>query len=1387
MENDTGSNRGDGSIFGGAGRLAYRGVYSEVQAIPCDLTLGGVADASGGLEHAVALKHKRVHGWPGAAPLQGISADIRDDCVAVSLCSFSGQGVLIAGLTSGGKVRVWGNHETAPYNMQYMPEGVRDGKNSDVAAGGSFYGYVVAATGKTLTTWAYNAGGGISEADEKEGEILELATLDGIHLYRTASNTIGLHKTSNFGAPDPVPYQIPAAVSAKKIAAISANFGGSAIFMALTTDGEAHAWGTWGPEKTVGHHMEPGVTQISAGHYAFARKTDGTCIAWDIPPTGKSSSLDNVFTAGPKAEKQPDGAWVKTIPFDPRALEIFGSQSHWALGLQPPIDCHLVLDRGVATPERVKPGSDLYYSWDLGNLGPNASKKISLEVTLPTGVELHAKYQDWPAEKRPTKVRERTYRIPVEEQGTMEGGWTPPLMVTVSSSAQGDLTATAAVTAENVDKEPPSKLTCPATAVAADDGTDWKSDDEDWALLLALAAALGALLYAIFTCAGGGGGGGNSRWNNKNRERDKTKRTSLTLDVSASTTKPKAGDEVTLTWTVTNSGSKNAARGSYLGVLVPPGLRITSASADVGTGKRLSDRVAYWSAASLGTSKKAKLTVKAAVETDPPARVTSSGEVMAVNAGAQGKTINLEPTRKAAWSLTNGKASPDPVHPGKNVDFSWTLSNKGPSSAKNGTLTVTVPKGLESPTVKVDGSPVHTTAQNNQLTGTLPTVKANTEPTITVTGKVADKAPGELRTQLKVEDPDADPRTLTKPATVKVATTCTLEGTLPTKVIAGRETVYTWTVTNTGTIEATNAVVRTPLPPTGEATFVTASGDVKPVDNVLVWKLGTLASKRSVVLFSHVAIDHAMTGKALTTVTGEITADNAAKTTKPVTATVGEKSHLGVTASASATTVTKGQPVTFTWKLTNDGPSDARNLTAKIACTPQLGEQKLYDPDGNEVTGMDVTIPVLTKAKPLTVKLTGTAPSTTNHTCYASLDLWENGVSKAFGGRSITVTPDAALTVAPEPATASVKAGDTTTLTWKITKTGTDQVAWAALVVPPVSHGTIVEATTGTTHVVPTTPKDGVTVRLPGINTAPATVKVKIAIAPTAAAQTVSVPAWAQSPTVTDPDPKPVALTITRARTLVRQYLDLGALVPGQVSDLAFIIDNNGPSDARGVAVTITPATGLTLRQATIDGRPTTVDTSNGTWKITLGTLAPDDGRQVVTTTNVASTLTGPTLQVPAGLTSDEADTTTIKAKGGPTREVTPLSALDLTQDSATKTATVGSDIAYAWTVTNDGPSTAVGLTFSVTIKASGPTVKVEKKNVPGFAITTPNPTTTVLTWKGDIDPDDAKPFAIKGTTATAPGKVTVVGTLTQKNPKTKQDENRATATTFTTSVTQGN
>lgn len=282
------------------------------------------------------------------------------------------------------------------------------------------------------------------------------------------------------------------------------------------------------------------------------------------------------------------------------------------------------------------------------------------------------------------------------------------------------------------------------------------------------------------------------------------------------------------------------------------------------------------------------------------------------------------------------KAGPVSATAGETVSWTLSVTNNGPSIAKNVTVADALPEQIvasPAPTVTTDtGSCTITDGKVNCSLGTL---ADQGHATITITGTVAaDFTGAEIANTATVTSDTADPTpgnntsSVTTPVKrqADLAITKTLSDEAP--VLAGGKISYTLTVTNNGPSQADAVAVNDVLPQglsNASATSATATCTVN--EATVECSQATLATggKISITITADVAssVTAAIVNTAKVTSSTEDpnNANNSATHTQPVVV----KANLAI--EKTATEAMAGAQMTYTIKVTNNGPADAANVT----------------------------------------------------------------------------------------------------------------------------------------------------------------------------------------------------------------------------------------------------------------------------------------------------------------------------------------------------------------------------------------------------------------------------------------------------------------------------
>ncbi|MCC9601588.1 DUF11 domain-containing protein [Stieleria sp. JC731] len=616
-------------------------------------------------------------------------------------------------------------------------------------------------------------------------------------------------------------------------------------------------------------------------------------------------------------------------------------------------------------------------------------------------------------------------------------------------------------------------------------------------------------------------------------------------------------------------------------------------------------------------------------------------------------------------------------------------------------------------------------------------------------------------------------------------------------VIAGEQFTYTITVFNDGPNTATGIVVTDNLPADlsfVSASFTTGSGTVTETpaaSGQLTINVDDLADQASAVIDVIVLVDAAAGTSIVNTATvvgspdiDPDTSDNTATETTPVVRNV----DVGVTKSTTDTAVA-GSSLTYTFAVTNNGPGDARAVTVTDTLDSALTFSS-FDAGTSGVTitqnGQDLTFDVgtlvdgQTETFTITVDIASSATGTINN--QADITTSDNDTQASNDSSDIDIvinrTTDLILTKTVDSATA-IPGQDTLTYTITI-EHDTDSISDSGIVT--VTDVLPAGLTLGQISAPNATSQ--------GFDSGSSTITVvfdPIAIGSTESftftatvdedatgtidnTATLSV-AGGDIDTSNDSDDAQSTLSPEFDVTIAKSASDS---TPASGSNVTYTIDltNDGPSTATGVILTDDIPSGLTFVSGTLDGQSAT---SNGT-TVTFPSVTLSDGETKSATLvfTVGATQDG-TITNTASVTADAGETDTSNNSDSVDVTATPEADLTVAKTVDSANAQAGDTLVYTITITNDGISTAEGVT-AADVLPSGLTFV--SANTPGGETVTTNGQ-TVSVDVGDIVASGTFTFTINASVDnTAPATVTNTVSVQTTTGETDLTNNSATAET---------
>ncbi|MFN0182137.1 MAG: hypothetical protein ACKVZ0_25310 [Gemmatimonadales bacterium] len=761
-----------------------------------------------------------------------------------------------------------------------------------------------------------------------------------------------------------------------------------------------------------------------------------------------------------------------------------------------------------------------------------------------------------------------------------------------------------------------------------------------------------------------------------------------------------AGADAVYTITALNNGP-SAATNVVITDTLPTGATFVSAT----NGGSLAGLVVTWPAiGSLANGGNVSYTVTVRYSatgtyTNIAASTSSTSDPVPGNNDGSAGGARVPTTVQPSADVSVTKTGPASAAAGTDVSYTVLVSNAGPTSAANVSVTDTIPAGATFVSASGGGT----------LSGsvvTWPTIVAlanggSTSFTVTLsfgaTGAFTDVAAASSTTP----DPTLANNRATATTVVGPSADVATTKTGPATVDAGVDAVYSIVTINNGPTAATGVTITDTLP--AGAAFIGASNSGSLSGNVVTWPSIASLSNGSSVTYT-VTVRYAATGTytniAASTATSAdpVPGNNdgsasGARVTTSVTA-----SDLAVAKTGPATGAA-GADLTYTIAVTNNGPSAAS--TVVITDTLPAGVTFVSASAGGTLTGNVVTWPTiasLANGGTTSVTVTYRAGAAGSFLDVAAVTTTSTDPNLADNRATLTTvigTSADVVTTKTGPATAT--AGQNISYAITVGNSGPSD-AQSVIVTDTLPSGvTFVSATGGGTLA-------GNVVTWPAIATLAAGASQSYTLVVSAAAGGSYLNVVASTSTTPDPVPgnNDGSAPGARVTTVVGASADVvtgktgpATATAGQDINYTITVTNNGPSAATAVVVTDTLPAGLTFVSATGGG------TQSGavvTWPA-IASLA-SGGSQ--TFTLVARAAAGGSYTNIVASTSATPDPTPGNNDGSsPGARVTTVvgaSADVVTTKTGPAAVVAGQDISYTVTVTNAGPSPADNVVVTDTL-----------------------------------------------------------------------------------------
>jgi uncharacterized repeat protein (TIGR01451 family) len=755
----------------------------------------------------------------------------------------------------------------------------------------------------------------------------------------------------------------------------------------------------------------------------------------------------------------------------------------------------------------------------------------------------------------------------------------------------------------------------------------------------------------------------------------------LAVTKSVDNPRPNVGDTVTFTVTLRNTGP-NTATNVLLNDLLPAGLSFVSAAPSQGV---YNSSTGVWTVGSVPTTTAPKLTLTARVVSSTAQTNTatvSHSDQFDPTAGNNSGTATETPQQ--ADLLVNKTVSDSTPNVGDTITYTVTVKDLGPDAATNVQVADLLPAGLTLiSATSSQGS--YTSATGLWSVGTVSTALA---PTLTLTAQVVSSSPQTNTATVSAADqfdPDASNNQASVTETPQQADLKVQKSVDDSHPNVGDTITYTVTLTNLGPDAATGVQVTDLLP--GGLFFLGATPSQGTYDGQTgLWSLGTVPNGTVETLQIHARVNSPNPQFNLAAVSKADQFDPNTGNNQAGVQEVPQQADLAVGKSVSNPTPNVGDLVTYTVKVTNNGPDAATGVVVQdilpmgVDYRTSSATQGSYDPNTRAWTVG--TIPAGT-VQTLTISVRVVSPDPQSNTA-TILAADQFDPDTANNGNTASIIPQQAdLQLGKTVSNPTPNVGDTVTFTVSLTNNG-----FSAATNVQVSD--LLPA--GLTFV-SATPSRGTYNGTTGVWTV-GTVGAKTTQTLLIKAQVVSAAPQTNTATVSHVDqfdPDPGNNTASATETPERADLSLTKSVsdptPNVGDTITFTVGlaDLGPDPATNVSVQDLLPAGLTFVSASPSQG--TYNGTSGLW--TVGTVDPSVAQTLVLTARVAS---------PNAVTntatighSDQFDPTAANNSASAT-ETPPRADLAISKTVSDPTPNVGDTVTFTVTLTNLGSDPATGV-----------------------------------------------------------------------------------------------
>ena len=641
----------------------------------------------------------------------------------------------------------------------------------------------------------------------------------------------------------------------------------------------------------------------------------------------------------------------------------------------------------------------------------------------------------------------------------------------------------------------------------------------------------------------------------------------------------------------------------------------------------------------------------------------------------------------------------DPVIAGNNLVYTVSVSNAGPSDAQNVVVTDTLPAGVtfvsssgcvEDPAGVPGCSLGNIAAGGNASYTVIVSVDANTTGTITNNASVSSATTDSNA----ANDSTSENTQVSADADLSINKVDDVD-----PVTAGNNLTYTLTVNNAGPSDAQNVVVTDTLP--AGVTFVSSAGCTEDPAGVPSCSLGNIAAGGSAAYTVTVGVDASTTGTITNNASvSSSTADsNAANNSTTEDTTISAEADLSITKVDDVDPVVAGNNVVYTITVDNAGPGDAQNVvvtdTLPAGVTFVSSTGCVEDPTGVPSCSLGTIASGANASYTVTVSVDANTTGTISNVASVTSSTTDPNPANDSTTEDTTIDTQADLSISKVDDIDPVVAGNNLVYTITVDNAGPSD-AQNVTVNDALPAGVTFVSSAGCSEDPSGVPTCSLGTIAAGASAA-YTVTVSVDSDRTAMlTNTASV-----SSTTTDPNAGNDSTTEDTAISIDTDLTigitdDVDPVLAGD--DLVYTVSvaNAGPSDALNVTVTETLPAGVSF--TTSSG---CVEDPGGDPTCSLGTVVSGGSATFTITVNVDPSTSGTITNVVDVTTSSTESNT---SNNNATEDTGINIGADLVlnkQAVVTGPVVVGDVFDYILTVTNNGPSNAVGVVVTDNLPAS--------------------------------------------------------------------------------------